>query len=149
MLPQKGDSDWAKVRKNNGTSESATKYSPKNFLISKRTRIFAPEFKSRCSRQTSGEVLEWLKRHAWKACIRQKRIGGSNPPLSATNAENQQIVKQTPSFTPKNVKSGVFVLFKIIQPLHNKRVAILKESDEKRLIFIYPFSLIFQDFTSS
>ena len=21
--------------------------------------------------------------HAWKACIRQKRIGGSNPPLSA------------------------------------------------------------------
>lgn len=69
--------------------------------------------------------------------------------LSATNAENQQIAKQTPSFTPKNVKSSVFVLFKIIQPLHNKRVAILKESDEKRLIFIYPFSLIFQDFTSS
>ena len=30
-----------------------------------------------------GKVLEWLKRHAWKACIRQKRIGGSNPPLSA------------------------------------------------------------------
>ena len=96
-----------------------------------------------------GEMLEWLKRHAWKACIPLKGIGGSNPPLSATNAENQQIAKQTPSFTPKNVKSGVFVLFKIIQPLHNKRVAILKESDEKRLIFIYPFSLIFQDFTSS
>ena len=75
--------------------------------------------------------------------------GGSNPSLSATNAENQQIAKQAPSFAPKNVKSGVFVLFKIIQPLHNKRVAILKESDEKRLIFIYPFSLIFQDFTSS
>ena len=96
-----------------------------------------------------GVVLEWLKRHAWKACIRQKRIGGSNPPHSAINAENQQIAKQTPSFAPKNVKSGVFVLFKIIQPLHNKRVAILKESDEKRLIFIYPFTLIFQDFTSS
>ena len=32
---------------------------------------------------TSGEVLEWLKRHAWKACKRQKRFGGSNPPLSA------------------------------------------------------------------
>lgn len=74
---------------------------------------------------------------------------GAGASLSATNAENQQIAKQTPSFTPKNVKSGVFVLFKIIQPLHNKRVAILKESDEKRLIFIYPFSLIFQDFTSS
>ena len=33
-----------------------------------------------------GEMLEWLKRHAWKACIRQKRIGGSNPPLSAVKA---------------------------------------------------------------
>ena len=33
--------------------------------------------------------------------------------LSAINAENQQIAKQTPSFTPKNVKLGVFVLFKI------------------------------------
>ena len=27
----------------------------------------------------SGEMLEWLKRHAWKACIRQNRISGSNP----------------------------------------------------------------------
>ena len=25
-----------------------------------------------------GEMLEWLKRHAWKACIRQKCIRGSN-----------------------------------------------------------------------
>ena len=30
-----------------------------------------------------GEMLEWLKRHAWKACIRQKCIRGSNPCLSA------------------------------------------------------------------
>ena len=40
--------------------------------------------------------------------------GGSNPSLSAINAENQQIAKQTPNFTPKNVKLGVFVLFKIL-----------------------------------
>nr|UVY02761.1 MAG: hypothetical protein [Bacteriophage sp.] len=32
-----------------------------------------------------GKVLEWLKRHAWKACNRQNRFGGSNPPLSAYN----------------------------------------------------------------
>ena len=32
---------------------------------------------------TQGVVLEWLKRHAWKACLRQKRNGGSNPPHSA------------------------------------------------------------------
>ena len=30
-----------------------------------------------------GEVLEWLKRHAWKACNRQNRFAGSNPVLSA------------------------------------------------------------------
>ena len=27
-------------------------------------------------------------------------------------SQNQQIAKQTPSFTPNNVKLGVFVLFK-------------------------------------
>ena len=32
-------------------------------------------------------MLEWLKRHAWKACIRQKRIRGSNPRLSAKQIE--------------------------------------------------------------
>ena len=90
-----------------------------------------------------GEMAEWSIAAVLKT-VELRGSGGSNPSLSATNAENQQIAKQTPSFTPKNVKSGV-----LIQPLHNKRVAILKESDEKRLIFIYPFSLIFQDFTSS
>ena len=40
-----------------------------------------------------GEMLEWLKRHAWKACIPLKGIGGSNPPLSADKLRNgkQQI----------------------------------------------------------
>ena len=31
-----------------------------------------------------GEMLEWLKRHAWKACILLKGIRGSNPRLSAS-----------------------------------------------------------------
>lgn len=35
-----------------------------------------------------GKVLEWLKRHAWKACNRQNRFGGSNPPLSAVSYLN-------------------------------------------------------------
>lgn len=30
--------------------------------------------------------------------------------LSAINAENQQIAKQTPNFTPKDVKLGVFCI---------------------------------------
>ena len=40
---------------------------------------------------------------------------GSNPCLSAINVGNQQITKQTPNFTPNNVKLGVFVFFKILQ----------------------------------
>ena len=32
---------------------------------------------------SKGKVLEWLKRHAWKACNRQNRFAGSNPVLSA------------------------------------------------------------------
>ena len=36
-----------------------------------------------CRRIGKGEVLEWLKRHAWKACNRQNRFAGSNPVLSA------------------------------------------------------------------
>ena len=32
---------------------------------------------------SSGEMLEWLKRHAWKACILQKGIRSSNLLLSA------------------------------------------------------------------
>lgn len=41
---------------------------------------------------------------------RENRLASSETCLSATNAENQQIAKQTPSFTPKNVKS-VFLFY--------------------------------------
>ena len=51
-------------------------------LICPKSDTFAHRSPSRCS-QTKGKVLEWLKRHAWKACIPLKGIGGSNPPLSA------------------------------------------------------------------
>ena len=44
-----------------------------------------------------GEVSEWSKEHAWKACIRQ-RIEGSNPSLTA-------IYKKTPGVDA----SGVFL----------------------------------------
>ena len=37
---------------------------------------------------SEGEMLEWMKRHAWKASIRQKRITGSNPVLSAKKEKN-------------------------------------------------------------
>ena len=47
--------------------------------------ICSPKIKKGLKPQ--GEMLEWLKRHAWKACIRQKRISGSNPDLSANKAK--------------------------------------------------------------
>ena len=31
----------------------------------------------------TGDLLEWLKRHAWKVCIPLKGIKGSNPLVSA------------------------------------------------------------------
>ena len=33
--------------------------------------------------EREGEMLEWFKRHAWKACKLQKGFRGSNPRLSA------------------------------------------------------------------
>ena len=50
------------------------------FVIEKRGGRCFPPFNRK---YFFGEMLEWLKRHAWKACIRQKRIRGSNPRLSA------------------------------------------------------------------
>ena len=35
--------------------------------------------------------------------------GGSNPSLSANNAEYQQVAELTPNFTPKRLKLGVFM----------------------------------------
>ena len=67
------------------------------------------------ARRIIGEMLEWLKRHAWKACKPLKGFAGSNPALSAIKGVNQAFARFTPFFTPKNVKLGVFVFFKILQ----------------------------------
>ena len=48
-------------------------------------RTFAPAY-------AKGEVLEWLKRHAWKACSRQNRLAGSNPVLSAKKGSRVKLV---------------------------------------------------------
>lgn len=46
-----------------------------------------------------------MERHAWKACNRQNRFGGSNPPLSAYN----QLFSRY--FAPFLVSSLCFKLF--------------------------------------
>ena len=37
----------------------------------------------------TGKMLEWLKRHAWKACKLLKGFRGSNPRLSAKKGQAQ------------------------------------------------------------
>ena len=54
-------------------------------------------------------MAEWSIAAVLKTVV-LRGTGGSNPSLSAINAENQQIAKQTPIFTPKNVKMGVFCI---------------------------------------
>ena len=61
--------------------------------------------------ETTGEMAEWSIAAVLKT-VELRGSGGSNPSLSAINVGNQQITKQTPNFTPNNVKLGVFVLFK-------------------------------------
>jgi hypothetical protein len=41
--------------------------------------------RSRRKRAAAGQVAEWSKARAWKVRIRQKRIVGSNPTLSASD----------------------------------------------------------------
>ena len=51
-----------------------------------------------CTPFNTGEMLEWLKRHAWKACSRQKRHGGSNPPLSAERMQKHPLFSFLPAW---------------------------------------------------
>ena len=60
----------------------------------------------------TGEMLEWLKRHAWKACVPQKGIARSNLALSAKGLpigspfalERDEISQRYP--LPKPLSSG-------------------------------------------
>ena len=68
--------------------------------------------KDKPSEKKFGEMVEWSITAVLKTAV-LRGTGGSNPSLSAINLENQGFTKQTPNFTPNNVKLGVFVLFKI------------------------------------
>ena len=61
-----------------------------------------------------GEMVEWSITAVLKTAVLQG-TGGSNPSLSAIKGVNQVFARFTPFFTPKNVKLGVFVFFKILQ----------------------------------
>ena len=82
-----------------------------------------------------GEMAEWSNAPVLKTGVLQG-TGGSNPSLSAINAENQQIIKQTPNFTPKNVKLGVFILFKT-NHIRSENNLIKNRTNEKNNQFIF------------
>jgi hypothetical protein len=46
------------------------------------------------SRMGCGDVAEWSKALAWKVSIRQKRIEGSNPSVSASFVRADRIIGQ-------------------------------------------------------
>lgn len=67
---------------------------------------------------------------------RENRLTSSETCLSAINAENQQIIKQTPNFIPKNVKLGVFILFKT-NHIRSENNLIKNRTNEKNNQFIF------------
>ena len=59
-------------------------------------------------------MAEWSIAAVLKT-VEPRGSGGSNPSFSAIKGVNQAFARFTPFFTPKNVKLGVFVFFKILQ----------------------------------
>ena len=70
---------------------------------------------------STGEVLEWLKRHAWKACKRLKRFGGSNPPLSANWLQDdfKMVVKTAFKISENRCKTYTYNDFSLYISLHS------------------------------
>ena len=66
------------------------------------------------SQRSFGEVAEWSIAAVLKTVV-PRGTRGSNPCLSAIKGVNQAFARFTPFITPKNVKLGVFVFFKILQ----------------------------------
>ena len=88
-------------------------------------------------KEVLGEVAEWSIAAVLKTVV-LRGTRGSNPCLSAINAENQQIIKQTPNFTPKNVKLGVFILFKT-NHIRSENNLIKNRTNEKNNQFMAQF----------
>lgn len=65
---------------------------------------------------------------------RENRLTSSETCLSAIKGVNQAFARFTPFFTPKNVKLGVFVFFKILQKNVNyKAIGISMDWQNKPL----------------
>ena len=61
-------------------------------------------------RRRQGEMVEWSITPVLKTGIR-RRIGGSNPSLSANKGVNQRVMRFTPFITPPKVTSYLISVF--------------------------------------
>ena len=102
---------------------------------SNKSNTFALAIRESLISSNIGEMVEWSITAVLKTAV-PRGTGGSNPSLSAINAENQQIIKQTPNFTPKNVKLGVFILFKT-NHIRSENNLIKNRTNEKNNQFIF------------
>ena len=68
---------------------------------------------------SQGEMLEWLKRHAWKACKLQKGFRGSNPRLSATKDCKKNLFFQI--YAGACAFSGEAALARALSPMRNTK----------------------------
>ena len=87
--------------------------------------------------ESSGQEIKTLLAPALEQMVSAINDNGLDGAcLSAINAENQQIIKQTPNFTPKNVKLGVFILFKT-NHIRSENNLIKNRTNEKNNQFIF------------
>ncbi len=82
-------------------------------------------------------MSEWLKEHAWKACVSQKGTVGSNPTLSAKifqkNRNANIVLKQSQEFSkklPTVLKINIPLLSPIPPPSHHSHSPTSQSSPE-------------------
>ena len=100
-------------------------------------------------------MAEWSIAAVLKT-VELRGSGGSNPSLSANKTKSQFITKQTPDFTPKNVKSGVIVFmltsFGQIRRFRGQRILlniVFKHCLEHLRVYFDIFSANIQKFSIS
>ena len=82
--------------------------------MTKKCSKFAPRKSIARNRPYQGEMLEWLKRHAWKACNRLKRFPGSNPGLSAKGERcSLVIIKQNADLQQVSIFCFVIIALRL------------------------------------
>ncbi len=72
--------------------------------------------KAKTRLQRHGVMLEWLKRHAWKACVRQKRTASSNLAHSAVETTPESVsVENVEIFSGEMAEWSIAAVLKTVE----------------------------------